>query len=82
MPPTATLDASTIRQYGAADDGWVGMVALAKVVLAAWNAVRELSLKLKEPLVCLAERRSVKGCISWAQCGKKRQKELTSSKNS
>lgn len=56
---------------GCIKHGRVSMVALARATLVAWNEARTSSVRLKEALVCLAERRSVNGCKSWAQYRRK-----------
>ena len=44
-PPTAASEASTMRQYGASEDGWVSIVALERVALVLSKAAMAASLR-------------------------------------
>ena len=71
-PPTATLEDTTIRQYGASEDGWLSIVALASADLMVLKADVAVSVSWNDFLECLPERRSVRGCNMAAQFGMKR----------
>ena len=71
-PPTATLEASTIRQYGALEARWLSIVALASADLMVLKADVAVSVSWNDFLECLPERRSVRGCNMVAQFGMSR----------